>query len=868
MLKVSALPQSALPHKDAVIKFSFLRLAASHVSQRIMKSTTMLAAPTVFCCLLLATVPQAFADLNSGEISNVKVINIQPTQVTITWSTVHPGSSWVYFNFFNYGGMLPGRKMGRNDLTTSHSVTLTGLVPYNSLAGSADVGQYAYYVGSQRGDNGTWASHGGPQSNAYFTTLQFQTTPLNTSAPFAVTMVPVGQKNVYPGHDLYVMPTITLLAGGAGSQAASVVVMTDYQVLNSNNNPQGWQVDMLDRLRSYPDGFNPGPGWDGSIYRVLSGPHVNQELGWGGAQANWASAAQMNGDQGAVRVRVPDDAQPGNYTAIVTLQEFQDEGATIPLGPPNVLNWQFRVYPPASFVATPPTNFPEIPGLKIWQARMESARSGGGEYWCTRTSSNAAVQSLEYGTFLGPAYSLEGSFDANSSPDASRQYNYDGGRVYLQIADYTFNTQGMLGYHDPFYKAHWEHCAQMVLYPYDNWLARSQGYYLTEPNQHAFGTGMYYARHHGQTAGDALAVLTDKHGTSDGFYGSLDTRDVRHISYDWDSQIANEASGAHAPWQLAWMAVDVGLANLDMLQQFAINQGSSVQPEWNYHSFNLGLLMEALIAQCELDDEKQRGCDPRIPLEIGKTLRALHDNFYLSDIAALRYNFIDVPMSHIFDDQNSTDVWTDLNNLTAPAAAWYWSLTNDDTMRQFADNLFESTWKDGTTALAPKQFNQVYKWSFDLVRYRSGPNPKATFLPSQNPYEGPESFNLLPLIVNEYKCGPGEEFFCQNANIPVPVVNGNTVTLTWDSIEPSTTEVFYQTSAPPSCPYITGHYITSLSLCVSQYSQHYLADPNGARHHTAVLTGLTGSTLYHYRLYSGRSGGIGAMTPDTTFSTQ
>jgi hypothetical protein len=99
-------------------------------------------------------------------------------------------------------------------------------------------------------------------------------------------------------------------------------------------------------------------------------------------------------------------------------------------------------------------------------------------------------------------------------------------------------------------------------------------------------------------------------------------------------------------------------------------------------------------------------------------------------------------------------------------------------------------------------------------------------------------------------------------------VNGNTVTLTWDSIDPATTEVFYQTSAPAACSYISGDYSLSLSDCVSQYSQHYLADPAGVRHHTAVLTGLVGNTLYHYRLYSGYAGRVGAMTPDATFVTQ
>ena len=132
------------------------------------------------CCLLLAIVPQAFADLNSGEITNVQVTNIQQTQVTITWTTVHPGSSWVLFDFWNPGGMLPSRKVGQNDQTTAHSVTVTGLVPFNIQGGNGDVGQYSYYVASQRSDNGTWASYGGPQTNEYYQVLSFQTAPLDT----------------------------------------------------------------------------------------------------------------------------------------------------------------------------------------------------------------------------------------------------------------------------------------------------------------------------------------------------------------------------------------------------------------------------------------------------------------------------------------------------------------------------------------------------------------------------------------------------------------------------------------------------------------------------------------------------------------
>jgi hypothetical protein len=809
----------------------------------------------------------AFADVNPGEISKVQIGYVESTQVTFRWMTAHPSSSWVYLNFWNGGGMMPTRKVGQNDSVTSHQVTVTGLVPYNPRAGNKDVGNYSFYVASQRTDNGAWASFGGPQTNAYGNVLKFHTAELNTSAPLSVAVVPVGQKHVYPGHDLYMTPTVSLLAGGVGAQMGHIGVLTSAQVTDKSGKVTDWKVDLLDKLRSYPGGFNPGPKWDGEIYTLSGGPEAHKEFVWGVAQADWTTASQMNGGKGALRVRVPSHASAGDYILSATIRMYSDEGATTPVGKPIEVTWPFTVYPKASFTGTPPSNYPPIPKLSVWQKTMTSSSTGGGEYWCTEASSTAPVPGLEFGAFLGPAYALVGNFNANSPPDAQKSYNYDGGRVYLEIADYTYDTPGMPGYHDSARKAHWEHCAQMVLYPFDNWITRSLGALINEPNQHLFGTGMYYARTGDPTAKSALSYVTDTNGPYAGYYGTLDTQDLRWIAYSWDSQIANEASGAHGPWELAGMATDVGLANLDMFQQFAVNQGSSVQPEFNYHNFVLGLLMEALIGQCELDEEKKRGCDPRIPIEIGKTLYALVENFYDSDIGTPRYSQLDVPMSHTWNEANSTDIWSNLNNLIAPAAAWYWAKTGDDKMRGYGDAMFASTWNDtGDLEWGAKQFNQAYKWSFDFVRYRSGPDPKATFLPSQNPRGKPWPDTTPPLIFSEYKCAAGSRSLCQNTALPAPTVNGDTVTLVWDTIEPATSEVYYQTSAPKACKLKAGEYQQSVAACIAQYKEHYSADPGGVRHHV-VVGKLSGNTTYHYTLYSQDAAGNGAKMPDATFST-
>jgi hypothetical protein len=345
---------------------------------------------------------------------------------------------------------------------------------------------------------------------------------------------------------------------------------------------------------------------------------------------------------------------------------------------------------------------------------------------------------------------------------------------------------------------------------------------------------------------------------------------MRWFAYTWDSQIANEASGAHGPWQLSGDATDVGLALLDMFMQY---DGTSSVPTWNYHPFVLGALMESLIGQYELDAEMSRTPDARIPLEIGKALyflfRGNNQNWWQSDIGTLRYNPVDVPMSHKWNDSNSTDVWASLNNLVAPACAWYWSKTGDDMVRGWGDALFAATWKDdGDLAWAAKPFNQVYKWSFDFVRYRTGPNAKATFLPSQNTYEGEWKDTVPPLIFREFNCGFGPPIaaaLCQDTKLSAPLVNGNQVTLTWDTIKPATTEVYYQTGKAPECALKDNSYKSTLASCVSRYGERYSADPDGVRHHVATLKDLPSSTPIHYVLYSQDSAGNAAMAPDAGF---
>lgn len=81
------------------------------------------------------------------------------------------------------------------------------------------------------------------------------------------------------------------------------------------------------------------------------------------------------------------------------------------------------------------------------------------------------------------------------------------------------------------------------------------------------------------------------------------------------------------------------------------------------------------------------------------------------------------PSSFTCRQLNGTDK-TDatLNNLIAPAFAWYWRLTGDNIYRDRGDDIFSNVFWDGEPYLA-KTWSEVYYWSWDYVDWRLGRKP-------------------------------------------------------------------------------------------------------------------------------------------------
>lgn len=852
----------------------------------------------LLCCLSFCGV--LFADIGSDIVGNPNppVISGCPSNctATITWTTSHSGSSWVYLSLNRDQG-IPGSRFGQQEDVTNHTVVISGLVPYNAQhdgSGYANHGIYTYYVATQRTSDGTWSTRYGPITNNYNSPVGvIQTTGLVTGSALTVQVLPYGQKHVYPGHDLYMVPAINLLTGGAGANAGETLTLVSYAVSKSGTTVT-WNagaVRMLGSLVATTDGvhgnFNPGTSWDG-YFLSAAAPNTGDDFIYQPADASCVGGAFSLGcNDGAIRVRIPSSAAAGtDYNLHLLLRMYNGwDGATTQVGSDIVVDYPFTVYNTATWTDNVPTIYPTIPNLTDWQNLMtgNSSTSTGGEWWCTALTTGYGADSVEYGNFQGPSTALTGDLSFNSAPSIWKFANYDGSRVYMQIADYQYNTPTMPGYLNTGLRDHWKHCAQESLQQWDNYVVRSLGTQFSEPNQlNQIGAAMYYMRTHDATALAATQYGTDQYGGAGhnpGRYGFLDTQGTRIFAYTWDAQIAAELAG-HAPWQLTDKATDLGLAILDEFQQAT---GTEWPTLWYYHPFVFGALMEAMISQYELDQEKLRTPDPAIPVEIGKAIYRWHTGrppgalttLYNSDIGTLRYNNADVPMSHTWNDGNSTDVWGGNMALFLPAEAWYWHKSNDSTVLGWADALFQSIWHDTGDVqqnYGPKEFNQVYKWTFDYINYRTNAAAKASFLPSQNTYEGqPWADTTPPTIFNEVNCNVGSQpsALCQSTSLVPPSVNGNQVTLKWDTSEPTTGYVYFKTGSAPTCTYTAGDYQNSVSRCLAYYGLP-VSDSGGLRNHSiTIINGLLHNTTYQYVLYSQDSSGNGAMTPPgSTFTTQ
>ena len=513
------------------------------------------------------------------------------------------------------------------------------------------------------------------------------------------------------------------------------------------------------------------------------------------------------------------------------------------------------------------------------------------EWWCTNNQQVYPWWSIDNADFTG-------HFATNYGWGSSffRAFNYDGGRVYQQIADYDYHTPGMPGYQDPAARAHWNRCAQVVMDPYKNNFIATQGYIMNEANIHPFGMEMNYRR-----TGDATNVQAVKYMANNAIWGtyysgSVFASSARLTAYLLDAALAVEMTPQPRNKAFLPRTVDIILGYLDQLRNLNFNDPNQ---QMSALPFFFGAAMEALIDYYELDVAEGNIPDRRIPLDIKKTLDWLAASAYIPSRHTLVYNFYDLPRDPNLVGGGLFET-TELNNLVAPAYAWYWSLTGDAASLTTGDDLFDhvfdsasfynpSGYLDDGWTWSVKEFNQVYKWSFDFVNWRTVPNAVSTVLPASNPCENQSSPcqaawpDQAPPIQFTWKAAAAPNAKPTINNVTAPTLTSTTATFTFSSYKPATAQVFYGTGAPAACvmqPYpntglrscLTRDYGHASTAVAGVYDTHTTDeyDPIGSPNiynYTVTITGLSPRTKYHWRPLLTDASGNTAAYVDQTFTT-
>jgi hypothetical protein len=293
---------------------------------------------------------------------------------------------------------------------------------------------------------------------------------------------------------------------------------------------------------------------------------------------------------------------------------------------------------------------------------------------------------------------------------------YDGSRTYFQLSDYTGSP------------SQWIPCAVNIVNQYRDYVLKNNG---AVPGWRVFphGLAMNYWRTGDTGSRDAVMALANKSAfawSSGGVNVSL----IRETAYLIEALTLAERLGAVHDPRLD-RAVAFGIGHFNQL----CSPGNSLASQPFYD----GLMAEALIEYYEFSH------DPRIPDTIRQMLDWIWTYAWNPVTDQMVYNTLAVPASYT----------NDLNNLIAPAYAWYWALTGDQNYQQRGDQLFAAALALDIS-YSGKIFNQNYRWTFDYVNWRTtGVASPSAFLAGSNATQPSDIPKILALTMDQSVTGGG-----------------------------------------------------------------------------------------------------------------
>ena len=693
--------------------------------------------------MLFAILPAAYPVplFEPNEISNLHVENIGLTQADVVWTTAHPSTSLVTIAPSNDND--PDRwfpPVPDRKLVTEHRVSVMGLLPNRN---------WFYYVVSTTANGKTSRSPEAKDAKGQpILPVSFKTLAPDPKGPPDFSIQMYGPSRVYAGSDLYVGVRTVLLSGPAAN-------LYDLGATVEGPTPPSIKTTYL------CDSSLPSPGKD-EDGRWVDAQHL--PFCWGG-----------NNNLGSMlRLGTSPDTKPGGYVVHLKLKANEVIQAA---------SYLFKVLPmPQPLAPVKIGTYPPIRGKAKWEQEMLLLA----DKWCKRRD-----DLNKKGIFL-TGFGWEG--------DA---WYYDGGRVYLQIADY----------HDKDYQR-WAHCATLILEPYRDYFnaGKSLGGWRLFP----YGLAMNYSRTGDEGSKRAvMAMATHSPYVTTG--GEPDFNLTRETAYIIDVWVAAEGLGAPRN-PLLLRSIDFALGQLDQFEA-----GAEVHP------FMVGLCLEALINYYEMTVAHGKP-DHRIPAAVKTALDFMWDDGPISkNNYGFYYNHFSVPAS----------ASTDLNLLVAPAYAWYWSKTGDSNYLHRGDLLFEHG-LDNSIDYSGKIFSQNYKWSFDYVRWRSG-IASSTTSPESNPRRPALPDTTPPIILTAV---------ANNLPAPVTDVTATSATFVWQTYKKADSQVVY-----------------GLNDRYGQGSPLQDTGASMTTDHKVTLTGLTPGTTYHYRLRSRDAAGNLAQSQEVIFTT-
>lgn len=314
--------------------------------------------------------------------------------------------------------------------------------------------------------------------------------------------------------------------------------------------------------------------------------------------------------------------------------------------------------PTPSTITGTPRPLPAIPNLTEWEEHM--TRFG--------------LSHCE--TIESPTAAFETKLDA---------IYYDAQLVFQQIKDYTKSTR-------------WDSCANSAEKVYrDQYIIPNNG---SVPGNWLFPIGLArdYLSSGDATSKQGLDILATTMWAADAtpLAWTTDTATSREVAYAIMAYLMQEDIGEPRRVRLAPF-VDQALGHLD--QWFVKRTAPYIRP------FMVGLTAHSLIEYYE------RTKDPRIVPALTDTADKMWNELWLQSDQSFKYTDRNT-------DSGGMEPSPDLSLLIAPMYGWLFHQTGEMRFLERGDLIFAGGVQKATI-MAPKQFNQSYRWSFSYVKWRS-----------------------------------------------------------------------------------------------------------------------------------------------------